>query len=40
MKKKKKSILGNLFKKKDCNCGIKVVPVESKNIRDNKEGKS
>lgn len=29
MFKKKKSILGDLFKKKDCGCGLKIIPEEA-----------
>jgi len=31
---KKKSLLGELFKKKDCGCGIKIVPEETKVTKD------
>lgn len=39
MSTKKKSIFGDLFKKKDCGCGVKIVPEESKETKNSNKKK-
>ena len=39
MSTKKKSILGGLFKQKDCGCGVKIVSEELKGTKNNNKKK-